>query len=214
MIQPDLGRTWITCFPDAQEYWGPDVAKRKARNLPLDRLKVEGLAKSGVVTKVLFTILGGVLVKGADVLDNLNRLPSALSQSTHRAYEWWAVDHDWSGRWTNEGCVDCPVPDVFITIDLMVRNGIVSGEVQTPPMIGLLPYPHLMIDGKRVGDEVSGMFYDYVDGRKTRFAEFTMTIAGDRRTVRVTTDPLGIFPKTGDLFKASPYVEAVEAKSP
>lgn len=167
--------------------------------------------KDGLSTKLLFAVIGGVIVKGADVLDNLNRLPGAVTQSAHRAYEWWAIDHEWSGRWTNEGCVDCPTPDVFITVDLIVRNGIVSGEVQTPPMIGLLPYPHLMVDGRKIGDQVTGIFFDYVGGRKTKFADFTMTVAGDDRLIKVTLDPLGIFPKKSDLFKAEPYNEPVEA---
>ena len=168
--------------------------------------------RSGAFTKVAFTILGGLLVKGADIVDNLIRLPNAINQGTHLAYEWWAVDHDWSGQWTNEGCVDCSVPDVFITVDLTVRNGIAVGEVQTPPMIGRLPYPHLMIDGRKVGDGVTGIFYDYVGGRKTKFADFTMVKADEGRLVQVTTDPLNIFPKSGNLFKASPYLEPVDVK--
>ncbi|UPG92665.1 hypothetical protein [Luteibacter aegosomatissinici] len=187
------------------------MPKRKRRPAPPTQAK-RAQPTSGVWTKALFAALGAVLVKGADMLDNLDRLPNAVTSTAHHAYEWWAVDQAWSGGWTDEGCIDCPVPDVFITINLLVRNGIASGEVQTPPMIGKLPYPHLLIDGKKVDGTVTGIFYDYVGGRKTKFAAFTLAAHGNDRVITVIEDPLGIFPKQpGDLFKTGRYEEAVEA---
>lgn len=80
--------------------------------------------------------------------------------------------------------------------DLLVRNGIACGEAQTSPTIGKLPYPNLLIDGRKVADVVTGIFYGYVGGRKTKFAAFTLTAHSDDRVTTVTEEPLGIFPKS------------------
>ncbi|SDF39777.1 hypothetical protein [Dyella sp. 333MFSha] len=72
-----------------------------------------------------------------------------------------------------------------------------------------------MIDGQKVGDTVSGIFYDYVNGGKTKYAAFTLKAQGDGRVVTVTADPMGLFPKQpGNLFSAGAHQEAVDADAP
>lgn len=62
----------------------PKRKPRPARPIPAKQQK----PASGVWTKVLYTTLGAILVKGADMLDNIDRLPSSVSRTAHHAYEW------------------------------------------------------------------------------------------------------------------------------
>jgi hypothetical protein len=168
--------------------------------------------KSSLITFVrkhaaILTLAGGAI--GWIVLNS-----GPAYSNIQKAWEWWRVDHTYSGRWSNdgEGYVDNAPPGALmgpspdrVELAIHVEGGEVMGDIHSPRLCKHLPWQYVMIDGRRRWWGFGGLWmraWDHIRGERTGFGDFEVHHDWKTDTIEVRTlRPTPFFPDRVQLHR-------------
>jgi hypothetical protein len=100
---------------------------------------------------------------------------SFLSNKSHEKEIYW--DTEYSKIWSNEGCIDCDIPDVYFDLSLKSEDGKIFGQYVSESLFDHHPLQNwLLVKGHRNGNSAEVILYDVVGGKHVHFAEVELKL--------------------------------------
>ncbi|MGY0799623.1 hypothetical protein ACW7G0_11285 [Lysobacter sp. A286] len=162
----------------------------------------------GRATAVL-TLLGIAFSFTANFTSSVEQLPRTVA----RISEWWSIDSNYSGTWTNDAegmsvagpptvpaYVPPPSDQGAVSLDIELRDGELTGEITSRVITENFPYSHVFVIGEKRWGRVEFVVWDMKGGEAVTLAALEMkhtTVDGEERLMVQThrqTWP-GMFPE-------------------
>jgi hypothetical protein len=132
---------------------------------------------------ILLSILGaglfGLVANGPMLLENAEKLPSTVDRVSGKFMSWYYEDKSWEGFWSANpeeyvNIEEVNLSDVDIKIHLKADKGRLDGEISTKKICSVTPmFDYLLLEGEAHGKEATITVYDFIDGRRHNFFQFT-----------------------------------------
>lgn len=132
---------------------------------------------------MISTVVYFVLKDGPTMLSNAEKLPAAIVSVKEKFLGWYYEDEAWSGMWSasREGDTeDLKLSDVDLRIDIDSKQGQIGGTIATKTICQALPvFDFLLVEGSISGsNKAEILVYDWVGGKRTKFARLTLRREG------------------------------------
>lgn len=187
--------------------------KRSATSSPGRWRRIsDSLRRHWSAVALVGALVGFALASGSDAIENATK-----------AWDWWKVDHRFTGRWTNntEGHIE-PPPDVAsasgerVELALQVQRDGVTGDVHSARMCDVDMHAYMFIEGHRHWWGLGGVravVWDFRFGKRVVFAELEITYDSTTGNMDIrTTSPSPYFPDHVRLFRSSEFADSVSDK--
>lgn len=172
-------------------------------------------------------LVGGILVavllfpgRVKGFFDDSRGLPNSARQAFHDLRDWWDVDENASGIWTNEGNVtdDPRFEPPYAIFDLDVRKSGIDGTVQISTIADYMPMEFVLVEGNRAGDQLSLRVWDVINGKEVTLAMLKASLVETDGVPLLEIEPVQqaqpFFPKRLTLFKTGPTTIGTSWKAP
>lgn len=121
----------------------------------------------------LLSLLVTFLSQGPEAIRKIPEIPKAVAETVNSVVEAHQIDRDLTGVWgvlpTNQSLAKNKVGS--INLQITSDGNQIFGEIYSPVVRKWTIYDMALVEGRRTGDKLHLTIYDFVYGKKTRFAE-------------------------------------------
>lgn len=145
-------------------------------------------------TAILIAASGWIVSLFLGVLElpaKINSFMEEAPKAKRTVVDWALLDQNFTGQWTSsvEDWVDATeeeralstATDGPVRMRLRVYNGVVEGEIESEGLKKSYIFNNLLLEGSKTSEGLDVWAYDYVDGKKTGFAEFRLRLSDEER---------------------------------
>lgn len=129
----------------------------------------------------LLSMLVTLLSQGPEAIRKIPEIPKAVAETISSVVESHQIDQGLTGVWgvlpTNQSLAKNKVGS--INLQITSEGNQIFGEVYSPAVRKWIIYDMALVEGRRNGNKLHLTVYDFVYGKKTRFAEFEVQFQED-----------------------------------
>jgi hypothetical protein len=129
----------------------------------------------------LLSLLVTFLSQGPEAIRKIPEIPKAVAETVSSVLEAHQIDQGLTGMWgvlpTNQSLAKNKVGS--INLQITSEGNQIFGEIYSPAVRKWTIYDMALVEGRRTGDKLHLTIYDFVYGKKTRFAEFEVQFQED-----------------------------------
>jgi hypothetical protein len=154
------------------------------------------------------SILGAcflLILNAPTLITNLENLPRDVSRVTDKFLGWYYEDEVWTGFWSEfpEGYANLEemnLGSAKLGIDITSTNGEIGGMIGTREICNTLPFGEFLhIAGTVSGNEAVITAFDYIGGKRQKFASLTLRRDGIIMTVKSIGGIVDLFPQDAKI---------------
>lgn len=129
----------------------------------------------------LLSLLITFLSQGPEAIRKIPEIPKAVSETVNSVVEAHQIDRGLTGEWgvlpTNQSLAKNKVGS--INLQITSEGNQIFGEIYSPAVRKWTIYDMALVEGRRTGGKLHLTIYDFVYGKKTRFAELEVQFQED-----------------------------------